>query len=584
MRCAVPRCLVVSCHADIGGGSSSPRTAAVGCWGGGWVEQPTQLAAAAPSSTSSSFVQPPPSSSSGFASSSSDAGGAAAGAAAAGSDGSSPKAAQQQPTTGRSTLHRRFGSLGNLSALTSGAKGGLTSLFTGRHSRQGSKDKDGLDKLAAAAVNGASGGSGQRPSSAGVTSPSTGRGGLKGFLSRATTPPPARPSSALGVVSEAGEAAGRSGVAGRSSIPEEYPVDDQLHRRGEQQHHPLPQEQPVPQGGGQAVLYTPLGVVGGLAVSAAGPEEQPATTAAAAGGGSGGGGGVEGGVQGTGSTGGVPLTGRRLQRAFSDDAVVRLGSFQRSSSSSSGGGGGSSGGAGEQQHAAAPAGVAGGAIEPNAAHALGSREQLPSPDKGVAAAAASAAVNDYASNPFAAPSVQLQPELGQEHPAQAPPQQQQQQQQAAGGAVVLPAEDPFAAAAVVAKGDALAMKHCLASFFVREDVLWECPKEKALWKERRVSAGSGGPAAAASSSGGGHSAAAAGTVQAAAGDGVCASCRQQQQQGGVAIAAHPRLQQLLEGNEEDDGPVFKQVSFSEREPQVRVCMCVLSGGSSVQTG
>jgi uncharacterized protein YdaU (DUF1376 family) len=121
--------------------------------------------------------------------------------------------------------------------------------------------------------------------------------------------------------------------------------------------------------------------------------------------------------------------------------------------------------------------------------------------------------------------------------------------------------DPFAAAAVVSKGEALAVKHCLATFFLREDVSWECPKEKALWKERRQSAASGRLSAD-----GGGSASADGS---GAGAGVCAACsRQPQQQGGVAIAAHPRLQQLIEGEEDEEGPVFKQVSFSEREPQV----------------
>mgnify|MGYP001807289756 CR=1 FL=1 len=549
---------------DAGSADASPRTATVNCWGGGWVDLQSQRAAhAAPSSIASSQAQPPPSSSSGFVPSSSDGG-----APAGGSDGgSSPKAAtlQQQP---RSTLHRRFGSLGNLSALTSGAKGGLSSLFTGRHSRQGSRDRDVLDKLAAAvAANGSSHGGVsaqlQRPQSAGVTSPSTEqrKGGLKGFLSRATTPPPPRPSSALGVVSEAGEA-GVEGRAPRVSIPEDSPVDP-IDSVGPVSISKGPWEPTEQQG--QPGVFTPLGVAvnGGISVTTAGP----------------GAGGTQGGASSTtegpaaaaadGAIGGVPggapvvQPRRRLQRAFSDDAVMRLGSFVRSESSSSGSG------AGEVQQqqlattAAAAAATSSTASQLTAdtaasgahAHANGT---LPVSAAGQLAAAAS-------SNPFAAPAVQQQQE---QDVLQATPAQQGQQQQAVPSVGVVPGApavaagtDPFAAAAVVSKGEALAVKHCLATFFLREDVSWECPKEKALWKERRQSAASG----RLSVDGGGASADGSG-----AGTGVCAACNQQpQQQGSVAIAAHPRLQQLIEGEEDEEGPVFKQVSFSEREPQVR---------------
>jgi hypothetical protein len=159
-----------------------------------------------------------------------------------------------------------------------------------------------------------------------------------------------------------------------------------------------------------------------------------------------------------------------------------------------------------------------------------------------------------------------------------------------------PGADPFAAAAVVSKGESLAVKHCLATFFLREEVCWECPKEKALWRERRLSAaGSAGSAAGRVSIDGrvsldgrprvsfeGSSSMgpkAAGNTGGSTGGsaGLCAACSSKQQQqegegggGGVVIAApHPRLQQLLEGAENEDGAIYKQVSFSDREPQVR---------------
>lgn len=123
------------CTTDLGGANASPPTSAVSCWGGTWGDVQPSRSPVPPGSTSSSHV-PPPSSSSGFAPSSSDAGAVPAG----GSDGSgtsptgAPGQQQQQAQPGRKTLHRRFASLSNLSTLTSGAKGGLSSLFTGEDS------------------------------------------------------------------------------------------------------------------------------------------------------------------------------------------------------------------------------------------------------------------------------------------------------------------------------------------------------------------------------------------------------------------------------------------------------------------
>lgn len=462
----------------------------------------------------------------------------------------------------------------------------------GRHSRQGSKDKDALDKLAAAATNGSTNGAtqgAQRSQCTGVTSPSSVRGaGLKGlFLNRAATPPPPRPSSALGVVSELGEGQGSGGLAPRNSIPEDGPVVGPV----DPVDHGLTQQQQQQQLLGADGVFTPLGVMPGVfSVSSAGPEgataepsmlqqdgsstagngTQPSTAAAAAPAGSGG------------FLPAVQLATRRLQRAFSDDAVIRLGSMHRSSSSSSGGG--SAGGDGQSPAAAGVTAV-------NGPSAMTSAAANGSSTEGEPAGSGLALAGTY-SNPFAAPAVQQQQHLQQAQEAADTRSLQQQDgpsstspapaavtdPAAAAAAAVVPGQDPFAAAAVVDKGDSLAVKHCMATFFLREDVSWECPKEKAAWKERRLSAASG----RLSADGGSGAGASAGAAAAGgSGGGVCAACSQRQQQGGggVAIAAaHPRLQQLLERAEEDEeGPIFKQVSFSERQPQVCVSYQALCG-------
>jgi hypothetical protein len=237
----------------------------------------------------------------------------------------------------------------------------------------------------------------------------------------------------------------------------------------------------------------------------------------------------------------------------------------RCSSSNSSGGGSSIAGEQQQQqqqHLVPLGGSPSGLVDSAAAAADG--------DESVGILPSGGSSGAYA-NPFAAPSIQQQqgaagdtsPQARGSSPIPVP----------ATAVPVAPVQDPFAAAAVVGKGEVLAVQHCLATFFLREDVSWECPKEKALWKQRRLSAASGSRV---STDGRAPRSTDGGSGAGAAGPGVCAACCQQQQQvegssggGCVAIApAHPQLQQLLEEGGQDEGPVFKQVSFSDRQPQV----------------
>jgi hypothetical protein len=260
---------------------------------------------------------------------------------------------------------------------------------------------------------------------------------------------------------------------------------------------------------------------------------------------------------------------RQLQRAFSDDAVVRLASITRSSSSSGASSNGEAGNAAaDRQQQQQPEGV--GAVTPLLESTAGAGAA------DVANSAASTRTGGF-ENPFGAPTVQQQQQ--QQQPGDALPAQQQQQQEASAGACapVAPGADPFAAAAVMSKGEAFAVKHCLATFFLREEVCWECPKEKALWRERRLSAaGSAGSGPGrVSFDGRANRVSFEGSSSAGGGAGMCAACSHSKQQeaegGGVAIVApHPRLQQLMEGAEDEEGAIFKQVSFSDREPQVRL--------------
>eukprot|EP00775_Hariotina_reticulata_P009429 gene9429-9594_t len=466
-----------------------------------------------------------------------------------GLDPLSPKSSLASGTAGPAatparTLHRRFSSLGSLSAFTSSAKGGLTSLFTNWPGRQNSRDRENLDSLATQALNGLVQGAAEGQAAGAAAG--YGRGGDR-------TPhelPPPRPASAMAVI---GNAVGGSNEDDGTTQQPQQP----------QQPPPLPPLSPTIRGlGGHVgglISPGPGGLMSSSTVGFTIPEERPVmlqdppTAAGSAARGAphlqqrpeqryaGGDVAADDGGKGPGAWGGQselpdPFAGpaatsfletaagpadvdaegdsalmsglehqsehqrrmrRPLQRANSDDFVVRLGS-------------------------------AGRLTPPDV--------ELLHLDKGFAAPVAAQAPLHAQSGGAGVDSTLTQPAAAN-----------------TASAATAASSDPFAAAAVPSRNQPLSVSHCLASFFLREEVTWDCPKEKALWKEQQRQLSVRGVGVGDS------------------GGGCC--CASPLDPAGVAIPG------AAAAGECDAGPVYKQVSFSLHDPQV-----ILVPGSVEQRG